>query len=111
MAVDVAPIERPLLKNTIEARASHDRVWLLCGAREDDLEIAHEVALVRALLPLCDGRRSRGDLVRALADHHDPDAVQIALDELARAGVLMDAASLDGLPAVVRERAERQLVL
>jgi len=111
MAVDVAPPQRPLLKNTIEARAAADRIWLLCGAREDDLEIACEVDLVRALLALCDGRRTREEVVAALAGDHDPRAVALAIDELAEAGVLLDAAAFDVLPAHVRERAERQLVL
>ncbi len=111
MAVDVEPIRRPLLKNTVEARASHDRVWLLGGALEQDLEIEHEVALLRDLLPLLDGRRSRGDLVGALAARHAPALVERAIDELGATGVLLDAATLDALPANVRERAERQLVL
>jgi molybdopterin/thiamine biosynthesis adenylyltransferase len=111
MAVDVARVERPLLKNTIEARATAERVWLLGGAREDDLEIEHEIDLLRALVPLLDGRRSRGQLAAALAARHAPAAVQLAIDELAQAGVLIDAAALDVLPATVRERAERQLVL
>lgn len=111
MAVDAPRVQRPLLKNTIEARATDDRVWLLCGARDDDLEIEHEVDLLRALLPLMDGRRSREQLVAALAADHAPQAVETAIDELAEAGVLLDAAALDALPATVRERAERQLVL
>lgn len=110
MAVET-PIARPLLKNTVEARASNDRVWLLCGAAEDDLVIEQAVDLVRALLPLMDGRRSRADLVAALSDDHDAATVELAIDELAAAGVVLDAAALDVLPAPVRERAERQLVL
>jgi molybdopterin/thiamine biosynthesis adenylyltransferase len=111
MAVDTVGLERPLLKNTIEARATAERVWLLGGAGEDDFEIEHEVDLLRALLPLLDGRRSRAQVVAALADRHTPAAVETAIDELAQAGVLIDAAALDALPAAVRERAERQLVL
>ena len=111
MAVDAGPIERPLLKNTVEVRAGADRIWLLGGAREDDLEIDQHTGLLRALIPLLDGRRTRGELAVALAGMAEADVVATIIDELAAAGVLLDAATLDALPAVVRERAERQLVL
>lgn len=110
MAVDVAP-QRPLLKNTIEVRADRDRVWLLGGAREDDLVIEQEVELLRDLLPRLDGRRTRAELAATLADAHRGDRIEQAIDELAEAGVVLDAAELDVLPVEVRERAERQLVL
>jgi molybdopterin/thiamine biosynthesis adenylyltransferase len=111
MAVDRQPIERPLLKNTVEVRAGADRIWLLGGAREDDFEIDQHTELVRALLPLLDGRRTGEEVAAALAGRVEPDLVATAIDELAAAGVLLDAATLDALPATVRERAERQLVL
>lgn len=111
MAVDVAAPERPLLKNTIEARADAERVWLLGGAREPDLVVEGEIDLLRALLPRLDGRCTRGEIVAELAADHDPATVELALAELTAAGAIHDAAALDGLPVAVRERAERQLVL
>ncbi len=110
MAVD-ASLERPLLKNTIEARADDRHVWLLGGAREDDLVIEREIPLLRDLLPRLDGRHTRAELVQALAGRHDAETVHVALDELTEAGLVLDAAVLDALPDRVRERADRQLVL
>ena len=106
-------MRRPRLKRSVDARLTADgTLYLLRGDGQDDLAIRGDGARAAALVRLCDGTRSLDEVLTALAiaDPAEEAGVITALDALAEAGALDDAAAdLEHLTPRDAERFERQL--
>ncbi|HEY8584178.1 MAG TPA: TOMM precursor leader peptide-binding protein [Capillimicrobium sp.] len=106
-------MRRPRLKRSVDARLTADgTLYLLRGDGQDDLAIRGDGDRAAALVRLCDGSRSLDDVLAelAIADPAEEASVVTALDALAAAGALDDAADdLEHLSAADAERFERQL--
>lgn len=104
---------RPRLKRSVDARLTADgTLYLLRGDGCEDLVIRGDGARAADLVRLLDGTRATGDVLAALAieDPAETASVNAALEALAAAGAVDDAAEdLRHLTAADAERFERQL--
>jgi bacteriocin biosynthesis cyclodehydratase domain-containing protein len=99
-------VERPRLKRSLDivGSAAGDLYVLRPGA-DSDLVIEQPDEIARGLLAALDGSRAVADLEREFGG----ERVGAALEDLAAAALLEDAADDDLVPAADRERYDRQL--
>jgi bacteriocin biosynthesis cyclodehydratase domain-containing protein len=97
---------RPRLKRTVDTvESAAGDVYILRPGDGSDLVIEQPDSVARGLLDALDGSRSAVELEREFGD----ERVRSALEDLAGAGLLEDAADDDLVPARDRARYDRQL--
>jgi molybdopterin-synthase adenylyltransferase len=96
---------RPRLKRTIEPIEAPNGDVHLMRSWAEDIRVPNPSDRERRLLRALDGRRS----VRELEQEFGTDEVQAALDQMSDLLLIEDAADEDAIPAIDKERLDRQL--
>lgn len=103
---EVTRLERPRLKRSLDiVGSSAGDLYVLRPGADSDLVIEQPDEIARGLLAALDGSRP----VAELEGEFGNERVRSALEDLAAAALLEDAADDDLIPAAERERYDRQL--